>query len=709
MISRQSDTSRETVHLWIAISIVLVLSAYRLTSSLFSELESFFEAYTELPIAETLVNSLFFWLLALLWVAYRRWRSTIAHTRELERVLTSISPDSIAVINPDRKITMCSGQIESMFGYTFKELIGESTDVLYYDRRVRGEPGEIANRLEEVGFHVGYASGKRRDGKSFPLEIITGTIKGERGAVLLMRDITERCNTEDALRESEARFELFMQYLPGAAFVKDADGKFIYMNATGLQMCDLTPTDYTTKTDYDIYPPTLADQFAEEEKRILRDNRENRALIRTLHEDSPRAVQTYKFPIPAQDQSRPMIGGIAMDVTEQENAENERRKIEKQMQQAQKLESLGVLGGGIAHDFNNLLMGMLGHADLALTQLPEEALARQNIEEVITSAQRAADLANQLLAYSGEGKFLVETVSLSLLVGEMSNLIEVSISKKAMLQLNLDQSIPAIRCDVTQIRQIIMNLIVNASDALEEESGNITLTTGLTRAAINSDDTYLGSELPEGEYVFARISDTGCGMDEDTRARIFDPFYTTKFAGRGLGLAAVMGIVKNHDGAISLESEPEKGTTFTVYLPAVADKPKPRPVAGAESDAWQGSGMVLIADDEVTVRNVARMMLENIGFEVMTVENGRKAVDMIKDYPERFTAALIDLTMPELGGLEAYQEIRAMNSQIPVVLSSGYNKKEEFKNIADPHPPLFLKKPYRLDSIRAIFKSLLDE
>ncbi len=708
MISNTAGTHRETIHLWTAISIIIVLSAYRLASALIPQIEAFFRSYTEFPVAEALTNVLFFWLLALLWIAYRRWQTAVIQKRELERVLMSISPDSLAVINRNRVITMCSGQVESMFGFKDKELIGQKTDLLYFDRRIRGEKNEIANRLEEFGFHVGYATGKRRDGGTFPMEIVTGAITGQHGAVVLMRDITERCHTEDALRESEKRFELFMRYLPGLAFVKDADGKAVFMNSYYERAYGWDVADCIGKSDAELYPPELAKQFAESDKRVLENHRELRYVTRTLQKDGVRSMLTYKFPIPSQTNARPMIGGISLDITEQERAEDERRKIEKQMQQAQKLESLGVLGGGIAHDFNNLLMGMLGHADLALTKMPTDSPARQNIEEVVSSAQRAADLANQLLAYSGEGKFVVETVNLSAVVKEMGNLLEVSISKKAALSFGLESEIPAIKCDTTQIRQVIMNLIVNASDALEDNPGEISIATGTVhRTAEDFADTYLGSKLADGQYVYVRVSDTGSGMDEETRARIFDPFFTTKFAGRGLGLAAVMGIVRGHGGAIALESMPGKGTAFTVYLPATDKYVQELPREAAEGELWKGSGMVLVADDEETVRDVAKMMLESIGYEVMTVSNGREAVNMFNDFRGRFTAVLLDITMPELGGVEAYHEIRKIDANIPIVLSSGYNKQEEVEHVPDSHPPVFLKKPYRIESIRSVFRTIL--
>jgi len=702
------DIRKDGEHLWVILSIVMILSAFRIISMLPAQVATFFNSYTDFPVVMLITNMLFFWLLGLLWIAYHRWKNTITHNCKLEDILRSISPDSIAVVNRNRKITMCSGQIEAMFGIKPKSLVGQSTDKLYFDRRIRGEKGEIANNLEKYGFHVGYATGKQNNGDTFPLEIITGAITGNKGAVILMRDITERRKTETALRDSEARFELFMRYLPGCAFIKDADLKYIYLNSYHEKAYGWKVSDTLGKRDSDLLPQKQAELISQKDRQVISNNSDTHYITHTERDGESRSLLTYSFPIIPQGNGRTMIGGVSLDITDQEKAENDRHKIEKQMLQAQKLESLGVLGGGIAHDFNNLLMGMLGHADLALTKLPADAPSRQNLEEVIVSAQRAADLANQLLAYSGEGKFIVETTDISDMVQEMSNLLKVSISKKIILNFDLNQTIPAVRCDPTQIRQVIMNLIVNASDALDSTSGEISIDTGSAHlTADNFNDTYLGSKLPDGQYVYVRISDTGIGMDEKTRLSVFDPFFTTKFAGRGLGLAAVMGIIRSHKGAIALESKLGKGTTFTFYLPASTETAKKQTSDSHNKTSWKGSGTVLVADDEESVRDVAKMMLETIGFDVIVTQDGEEAMKEFKKNPERFCSILLDLTMPKLGGIETYHEIRKTNTNIPIILSSGYNKQDEITQIQGENLPAFLKKPYRLDSIRDIFRLAL--
>jgi two-component system cell cycle sensor histidine kinase/response regulator CckA len=502
-----------------------------------------------------------------------------------------------------------------------------------------------------------------------------------------------------------------MRYLPGFAFIKDSHGRRVYLNSNYERVLGWNIPECIGKTDAELHNPELARQFALTDAQVLSESRAVRYITRTHEKGEDRALLTVKFPIPASDRGSALIGGLCLDITEQEAAERERREIEHQMQQAQKLESLGLLAGGIAHDFNNLLMGMLGHADLALTKVGGDDGARHHIEEVIASAQRAAELANQLLAYSGEGKFLLEVVNISRVVEDLGGLLKVSITKKAMLRVNLDPAVLPVECDATQIRQVLMNIIVNASDSLENKPGTITVETG--SAHLPADDfsgaATFGAALKTGDYVYVKITDTGIGMNEGTLSRIFDPFFSTKFAGHGLGLAAALGIVRSHHGTIRIKSTPGKGSVFTVYLPAST---LPLTQVTPEKHGkllWKGSGTLLLADDEDTVRDVATMMLEEIGFEVISVTNGREAVDAARENGHRLRAILLDLTMPTIGGVEAYHAIRSFNSTIPIVLSSGYNKEDDVAEASGVTKPLFLKKPYRLDAMRSVFKRALAE
>jgi PAS domain S-box-containing protein len=367
-----------------------------------------------------------------------------------------------------------------------------------------------------------------------------------------------------------------------------------------------------------------------------------------------------------------------------------RRRAEEQLRSAQQLESLGALAGGIAHDFNNLLVGVLGNAGLALLELPDDSPARQAIHDIEISAQRAAELTRQMLAYSGRGQFKVEPVDLSAVVEEMAQLVRRVISTQTQLSLRLGRQVPPVTADITQLRQVVMNLITNASDALGGKEGTVTVETGAItadRAMLNA--TYLNEQLAPGEYVYLDVADTGSGMDAATKARIFEPFFTTKFAGRGLGLAAVLGIVRGHKGAIAVESVPGQGTRFRVLLPVAGGAGE---LAIAEGDtAGRGAGLVLLIDDEDSVRSLARRVLERSGYDVLEASSGEEALALFAEHAAGIRAVVLDLTMPGMSGEAAFQQLRQVRPDLPVIVSSGYAPDDDGTMTGVP----FLAKPYK--------------
>ncbi len=378
---------------------------------------------------------------------------------------------------------------------------------------------------------------------------------------------------------------------------------------------------------------------------------------------------------------------------ERRRAEEESQRLQTQVLHAQKLESLGVLAGGIAHDFNNILVGILGNSGLAQAELPPGSSARLFIDRIEHSAQRAADLANQMLAYSGKGHFVVETFDLNELLEEMYHLLETSVSKKAGLHLQPSKDVAPIRGDVTQIRQVIMNLVTNASDALEEGNGIITVEVGSRRSNRPvAAEPYPGDELPPGEYVHLKVSDTGCGMDAATRSRIFDPFFTTKRTGRGLGMAAVLGILRGHKGGIQVDSAPDCGSTFTVLIPASEERPVSR--LGAPADGGPRI-KILVVDDELIVRQVAELSLESSGFEVVTAEDGRQAMEVFRQLGDEIAAVVLDMTMPHMNGEETFRELRRLRPDLRVILTSGFNEQDVKSRFEGQGLSGFLKKPYR--------------
>jgi PAS domain S-box-containing protein len=390
---------------------------------------------------------------------------------------------------------------------------------------------------------------------------------------------------------------------------------------------------------------------------------------------------------------------------------------EAQSRHVQKLESIGVLAGGIAHDFNNLLHVVLGNADIALSRLPARSSAREPLEEVVRATIRAADLTRQMLAYSGKGAFVVRHLDLSNEVREMATLLRTSISKQASLVWELASSLPAVNADPTQIRQIVMNLITNASDALRDASGTITLRTGVVRRE-ELNDARFGGPLQEEEpgregdepLVYLEISDTGAGMTPDTLQRIFDPFFSTKFAGRGLGLAAVMGIVRSHQGFIRIRTEPGQGTSFRVLFPAVTGTArKPEKPTAARSD-WHGKGTVLVVDDEEGVREVAERMLQEIGFDTLPARDGRDALAVMERVGAGVTAVLLDLSMPCMGGQETLRRLREHRPQLPIIMMSGYTEQGVAPQLSGSGPGItaFLQKPFLAEDLIGVLRRIVE-
>jgi PAS domain S-box-containing protein len=384
---------------------------------------------------------------------------------------------------------------------------------------------------------------------------------------------------------------------------------------------------------------------------------------------------------------------VVHDIDDRKRAEEERRRLEAQMQQVQKLESLGVLAGGIAHDFNNLLVGMLGHAGLALMDLPEDSPVRRRIQQIETCAQRAAELTNQMLAYSGKGRFVVQSLDLSTVVREMTNLLQTAISKNAQLDVQLALDLPAISADGAQLRQVVMNLITNASDALDGNSGVIRITTGLMAATREYLGTTYASSAEPGDYVYLEVTDTGCGMDAATRDRIFEPFFTTKFTGRGLGLAAVLGIIRGHNGAVRIDSAPGDGTTFRILFPSTGAKAIRAGEASPNTRAHRHA-RILVVDDEPSVRMIARDALTRAGFTVVTADNGEDALNRVRAEGDAINAVLLDMTMPGLDGVKTLRAIHEVVAQMPVVLTSGYSEEEAAARCEGEGLAGFIQKPF---------------
>ena len=399
--------------------------------------------------------------------------------------------------------------------------------------------------------------------------------------------------------------------------------------------------------------------------------------------------------------------GYLLDTTERKNQAEMLRAAEARLRESQRLEALGVLAGGIAHDFNNLLVGVLGNASQALALLPEGP-AQDTVRDIQTAARMASDLTRQLLAYSGKGRFVVEPLDISRLVADSAHLLGAVLSRKATVTHALAEGLPSIEGDATQLRQVAMNLLTNASDALDDAPGHITVSTGVEDVPGGRlRGAFPDGEVRAGRYVFLEVKDTGHGMPEEQLPRIFDPFFTSKFQGRGLGLAAVLGIVRGHGGAILVDSTPGVGTTFRLLLPAHGEHVRP-PLAKVPASAppVESAATVLVVDDEPVVRRLAQRVLERAGYRVLVAENGREALRVVEEQQGAVNVVLLDLTMPELSGEETFEALAVSTPRLPVVMTSGYSE-ETSTHLTERGLAGFLEKPYTAEELLEVIRRVL--
>ena len=404
------------------------------------------------------------------------------------------------------------------------------------------------------------------------------------------------------------------------------------------------------------------------------------------------------------------------DVTERAQMQEQRLEMERRLLHAQKLESLGVMAGGIAHDFNNLLAAMMGNMELALSMPGLTEPSRKRVEHALLAARRAADLTRQMLAYSGKGGFDVRSVVLNDLVQDNAHIFQTALGKNVRFVQDLAPSLPSIRADAGQIQQVIMNLITNASEAIGDHPGTMTLSTRLAYC----DATLLGrSRLEEkpapGWFVQLEVRDTGVGMSEDVQSKLFDPFFSTKFTGRGLGLSAILGIVRGHRGAIMVDSALDSGTTFHVFFPVddaiVKSTPFPEPspspsqAAVPQVDVPSHPELILVVDDEEMVRDLSVEALGHLGYAVITAKDGVEAVRVFQEHGQRIACVLLDLMMPNMDGVTAFTELRKIAPDVPVVLCSGYSSREAEQRFTADRPGSFLQKPFSIEALR---RAILD-
>lgn len=421
------------------------------------------------------------------------------------------------------------------------------------------------------------------------------------------------------------------------------------------------------------------------------------------------AVQSYHDPDLYTAKDIELLGYAAGTISiavERTRAEEERRVLAARALRSQKMESLGVLAGGIAHEFNNLLQGVLGSSGLAARMIPADSPAQSQLAAIEKAADRAARLTRQMLAYAGKGRLIVEDVDLSAQIEEAARYLTTSLPGAPELRLELARDLPPISADATEIRQMVGNLVTNAAEALGAGGGVVRVRTAVewcSRALLSR--AVLGEELVPGSFVVLEVSDSGSGMPPETVAKIFDPFFSTKFTGRGLGLAAVLGIVRTNGGAIAIDSEVGRGTTVRVLLPTTAKAPRPQPDR-PERPAPARSRTVLVVDDDDAIRSLTEEMLEQAGIIVIAAADGAQALESLRSHAQAVDAVLLDMTMPGLSGEETFREMIRIRPDLPVVVSSGYSERDARERFSGTQPAGYLQKPYRLVELMAVLEKV---
>jgi PAS domain S-box-containing protein len=532
----------------------------------------------------------------------------------------------------------------------------------------------------------------RPDGSIRHVQSHTEVLVDERGGHQLMlgaiQDITERTRTEAIMQESDERLRRLAEASFEGIIIHD-QGMILDTNARFAAMLGYERVDLIGKHMFAFTAPAARPALAQ---RLRAGNDQPTESIALRKDGTTFPVEIQSRPTPYQ--GRTVRVAAIRDVTERKQAEQERIAIERKLLETQKLESLGVLAGGVAHDFNNLLAVILGNASLALLKLPADSDVRGALEAIKTAAQHGADLPRQMLTYAGKGPAATQPIDLNMLVAEISDLLKASVGKNITLEYNLAPNLPLVDADPGQLRQVVLNLIINATEAIGEHEGRVTLTIDTVHASRTTfANAYFGETLTPGAYVRLTVSDTGRGMDAATQARIFEPFFTTKFIGRGLGLAVLLGIVRSHRGALTVHSTPGQGTTFTILLPAVAVLALPVDVAEAPR-LERGSGTVLVIDDEAGVRSIAAELLEAFGFTSLAAADGQAGVAMFNRHADAITAVLLDLTLPGLSSAEICAALRARRPEVPIVLMSGYPEQQVAERLGGVVPAGFLPKPF---------------
>ncbi len=643
--------------------------------------------------------------------ARKRAEEALEKERAFLRQVIDAVPGFVCVKNLDGRFDLANKALAEAYGTTVEQLSGKKdTDFIKNEEEVRQFLQDdreviVRHQIKRIPEEkITHANGQEHWLSTTKVPLLRQD--GECSQLLAVAtDITERKRAEAALRESEEKFRAFVETSNDWVWAMDKEGRHTYSNGRINDIIGYAPEEILQFEAVDIvHPDDVAAAQALLDECISEKKGWDRFMLRFRHKNgSYRWIESSAVPVLDSQGNLTGFRGTDRDITDRIQAENQRIEMERRLLQAQKLESLGVLAGGIAHDFNNLLMAILGNLDMALMDMPPSTPARECIEEAIQAANRATTLTRQMLAYSGKGRFIMETMNLNAFLKDNAALFHSMAPKTATLDMQLEPASAFIAADQAQMQQIVTNLLLNAAEALGETPGRITLRTGT--CVCGEDDlgkSRLDEKPPAGEFVFLEVSDTGCGMDEDALRRMFEPFFSTKFTGRGLGLAAVLGIVLGHKGAIFVNTAVCQGTTVRVLFPAIE---RVNAAKGGDSDTVSqvppepASRYVLVVDDEEAIRNLCAAFVRRLGYQVLTAADGEEALALFEQHQPGIVCVLLDLTMPRMDGVTAFKHLKRLDPRVKVILCSGYNEQEATQRFTREGLAGFIQKPYRLKAL----------
>jgi len=637
--------------------------------------------------------------------------------RELRyRHLFANAGEGIFILALDGRLIEVNEAFARMHGYSILEMQQLKLSDLDTPETSRLVPERMRRILagETLTFEVEHY---HKDGHVFPLEVSANLISfgGISYVQCFHRDISERKQAEEklqlreqALASSERFLKAIIDTEPECIKMLDCDGNLLMMNPAGLKMIDADSFEQVEgQCVFPLVTDPCRDDFIALTKQVFQ------GMPGVLEFETVglkgRHIWLETHAVPFRNECGEIVAllGITRDVTKQKRLAVERVALEQQLQQAQRLESLGVLAGGIAHDFNNLLAVIIGNCALANLK-PDKAT--EKIPPIEIAAKRAAELCQQMLTYAGKANVSKTPIQLAELVDEMVKMSRATIAQNVKICCVLAADLPLVAADPSQLRQVVMNLIINAAEAIGESQGEVCV--NLAKTAISSEQQeidYFGVLIPPGEYVCLEISDTGCGMDAEAQRHIFEPFYTTKFSGRGLGMAALLGIVKGHKGVLQLSSQPGQGSTFRIFLPLqngtlAADQTS---LQSSSSKNWQGKGKILLVEDEDSVMAIAEEMLAELGFTVIKAANGREALDLYQQQAKDITLVITDIGMPVMDGYVLCRELKERAGKLPIIVSSGFGDRVVTSRIASGNIAGLVSKPYDFNQLRDVLKKVL--